>query len=56
VHVEKAEATVFDLAVDLAGCLFARPGHGRGLVDGTHHVRPYSRATLQNVQVTPRFT
>ena len=57
VHFDKADATVFDLAVDLEGHFPALDQDtARALMDATHQICPYSRATRGNVPVTLRVT
>lgn len=53
VHFHKADATTFDLAVDLEGHLPALDEQtARKLMEATHQICPYSRATRGNVPVT----
>ena len=52
VHFDKSGPTDFDLAVDLAVELPAlTPEQAREVVEATHSICPYSRATRGNVQV-----
>ncbi len=53
VHFEKADSTTFDLAVDLDGHLPAVDEEtARAVMEATHQVCPYSRATRGSVEVT----
>ena len=53
VHFDKADVTTFDLAVDLEGHFPALDGDtARALMEATHQVCPYSRATRGNLPVT----
>ena len=53
VHFDKSGPTAFDLAVDLRAELPALPhDQAQQLVEATHEICPYSRATRGNVQVT----
>jgi Ohr subfamily peroxiredoxin len=53
VHFDKGGPTTFDLAVDLRAELPALPRQqAQELVEATHEICPYSRATRGNVQVT----
>jgi Ohr subfamily peroxiredoxin len=53
VHFDKADATTFDLAVDLEGHFPALDEDtATALMDATHEICPYSRATRGNVPVT----
>ena len=53
VHFDKSGPTVFDLAVDLDGHFPALDEDtARAIMDATHLVCPYSRATSGNVAVT----
>ena len=53
VHFDKSGATEFDLAVDLLASLPALSREqAQQVLEATHQVCPYSRATRGNVQVT----
>jgi len=53
VHFEKAGPTTFDLAVDLRAHLPQLDAKtAQALLEATHQICPYSRATRGNVQVT----
>ena len=53
VHFDKGGPTTFDLAVELEGHLPALPKEtAQALLEATHEVCPYSRATRGNVPVT----
>ena len=52
VHFDKADATTFDLAVDLVGHFpVLDDDTARALMEATHEICPYSRATRGNVPV-----
>lgn len=53
VHFEKSGAAEFDLAVELVGHFPALPAdQAQQVMEATHQVCPYSRATRGNVEVT----
>lgn len=53
VHFDKSGPTEFDLAVELVAVLPAlTPEQAQQLMEATHQVCPYSRATRGNVDVT----
>lgn len=52
VHLDKIDATSFDLAVELQAAMPAVPAEtARKIMAATHQVCPYSRATRGNVEV-----